>query len=301
MSITEVSVNGREYPLAPMDIPMADSPTAEWMAITPQVAERWLRVNHLNRGLRLRAAAAQTRDMSTGKWAINGETIKISRPLTKGEVEDLPEGQPLFLDGQHRFEACIDSGVPFVTLVVYGLEPEARNTMDTGITRTMGDVLKMNGEANAPVAASILRRVWMWENGDHKFSGNGKPTHAELMELLDRERDAVLRASEKGYYIRTGFRDVSPAVAGVAYYLCAKVAPDEAPEFFERLRDGAELSVGSPLLTLRNRLSRERVERRNNMPYYQLGLILKAWNIYREGGTIVKLQHTPEDAVPIPK
>lgn len=301
MTITEVKVNGKIYPLAPVELPTAYEPTAEWLAITPQVAERWLRANRSNRGLRVRAAEAQTRDMVAGNWAINGETVKISRPLKKREVEDLPEGYKLFLDGQHRMEACAESGVPFVTLVVYGLEPETRNTMDTGISRTMADVLKMNQQANAPVVASLLRRIWQMNQGNTRFSGNSRVTHAELMDLLETDRDAFLRASEKGYYVRTGFRDVSPSVVAVAYYLCAKVAPDEAPEFFERLRDGANIPAGSPILALRNRLTKERIERRNNLPYYQLGLIIKAWNHYRNNKSIDKLQHTPEDPMPTPK
>jgi hypothetical protein len=301
MSIETVEVGGVKYPLAPMDLPLADRPTLEWMAIIPAAAERWLQANKTNRSLRERQFTAQKRDMETGDWSVNGETVKVSRPLKKGEVEDLPEGYILFLDGQHRFEACIESGKPFVTAVAYGLDPEARDTMDTGITRTMNDVLKMRGEALAPVVASVLRRVWMWDRGDFKFTGSARPTHAELLALLQKERDAVFRAAEKGYHIRSGFRDVSPAVAGTAYYLCAKVAPEQAPEFYERLRDGAELPMGSPILALRNRLTKERTDRRSTIPHHQLALILKAWNNYRDDKGITKLQQHIDDAMPMPK
>lgn len=301
MSIESVRVDGVEYPLAEAEMPSSDVPKLEWVAITPAVAEKWLRANKSNRGLRIRQFTAQKRDMMAGNWAINGETIKLSRPLRKGEVDDLPQGFILFLDGQHRLEACVESGQPFVTALAYGLAPESRNTMDTGVSRTMNDVLKMKNENHAPVAASVLRRIWMWTQGDYKFSGTIRPTHAELLELLESDRDGFLRAAEKGYHTRYGFRDVAPAVVGTAYYLCAKVSPSEAPEFFERLRDGAELKAGSPILVLRNRLSKERAERRNNMPQYQLALILKAWNHYRDGRTIEKLQHTVEDPMPMPK
>lgn len=301
MSVQIVEVDDVTYDLAPLELPKADRPTSAWWAITPQIAEAWLRANKSNRNLRHRQFTAQTRDMTDGNWEINGETVKLSRPLRKGEMDDLPEGYVLFLDGQHRFEACIESGKPFVTLVVYGLRPEARNTMDTGISRTMNDVLKMKGEANAPVVASVLRRIWMWERGDYKFNGQARPTHAELLTLLDTDRDAFFRAAEKGYHVRSNNRDVSPSIVGVAYYLCSKVSPQQAPEFFERLRDGAELPVGSPILTLRNRLAKERADRRTTIPEHQLALILKAWNHYRSDTPITKLQQTVDDPMPMPK
>jgi hypothetical protein len=300
MSIENVTVNGVSYPLAPKELPVADRPTSEWMAVTPLVAEVWLRANRSNRNMRARHAGSQSRDMRSGNWQINGETVKLSRPLLAGEVEDLPEGYVLFLDGQHRFEACIESNQPFVTLVVWGLEPETRATMDAGVNRTMGDVLKMNGKQHSPVLASVLRRVYMWNQGNYRFNGNSAPTHAELQTLLESDAQAFMRAAEKGYYVKTLFRDVSPSVVGVAYYLCAKASEEDAPEFFERLRDGAELPVGSPILALRNRLGRERMERRS-IPYHQLALILKAWNHHRDGNTIAKLQQSPDDPMPLPR
>lgn len=299
--IKEVKIDGVAYKFAPLDPPQADRPHSAFMAVTPAVAERWLKANKSNRSLRERAFTAQMRDMEQGNWSVNGETVKLSRPLLEGEIDDLPEGYVMFLDGQHRFEACIESGQPFVTLVVWGLEPEARNTMDTGISRTMADVLKMGDKANAPVVASVLRRYWMWERGDYKFNGKTRPTHAELLELLEKEPHIFYKAAEMGYWVRKENRDVAPSVVGLAYILCDRVAPGDAPWFFARLRDGAELPKGSPILALRARLSRERRERRTVIPEYQLALILKAWNYYREDRSTDKLQQGIDDAVPMPK
>jgi hypothetical protein len=301
MSIMEVTVDGVSYEIAPLDPPQSEKPSVGFLAITPTTAERWLKFNKTNRTLRERSFNAQMRDMQNGNWAINGESIKISRPLGEGEVEELPKGSVLFLDGQHRLEACIESGQPFVTVVVWGLEPESRNTMDTGISRTMADVLKMGREVNAPVVASILRRYWMWERGDHKFNGKTRPTHAEMLDLLEKERDAIHKAAEMGYWVRTLFRDVAPSIVGFAYLLCAKVSPEDAPWFFSRLRDGAELPADSPVLALRNRLSRERQERRTTIPEHQLALVLKGWNYYRENRQTTKIPQTPDDPMPMPK
>ncbi len=46
--------------------------------------------------------------MKSGEWKYNGESIKV---CTDGSL----------LDGQHRLEACIESGVTFDTLLVTNL------------------------------------------------------------------------------------------------------------------------------------------------------------------------------------
>lgn len=301
MNISSVTVNGRVYELAPVEPPASDTPTSEWYAIAPAVAERWLRANKANRSLRERQFTAQKRDIIAGNWQINGETIKLSRPLLKGEVDDLPEGYVLFLDGQHRLEACIESKQPFVSLVVWGLEPETRNTMDTGISRTMNDVLRMDNESYAPVLGSVLRRVWMWRTSDYKFNGKLRPTHAELLELFEKDPEGFRSAADKGYWVKSGYADIAPAVVATAYYLCAEVDQEEAPWFFARLKDGAELSIGHPILALRARLTRERAEKRHTVPHHQLALILKTWNLYREDAVISRLQQAIDDPTPMPK
>jgi hypothetical protein len=299
MSIESVTVDGVEYPMAPLEMPVSNKPESEWMAITPRVAEAWLRANKSNRHLRVRQAAAQARDMVSGNWHINGETVKLSRPLRKYEVEDLPEGYVLFLDGQHRFEACIDSGQPFVTLVVWGLAPESRNTMDSGVSRAMHDVLKMNGESNTTTVSSVLRRVYLWKRGDQR--AKEKTTHSELLEFLSENRDAILRAAEKAVYVRAGFPHMAQSVLGTAYFLCYEISPQEALDFFERLRDGAGLEAGSPILTLRNRIVRDQRNQVKNGVDRQLALTIKAWNFYRAGSVIEKLQIGTDEAMPTPK
>lgn len=301
MSIKQVKVNGKAYELADPEPPNNEHPHSEWLAITPETAENWLRVNKSNRTLRRRASQAQLRDMQAGHWQINGESIKFSRPLLKGEIDDLPEDYVLLLDGQHRLEACVNSRVPFVSLIVSGLEPEARHTMDTGISRTMSDVLKLDGKTNGTVVASVLRRIFMWRNGDYKFTGASRPTHAEMIELYEQDPHGFSRAGEIGYWVRTLFPDTAPAVVGTAYYLCNEIDDQQAPWFFARLRDGADLTAGHPVLALRARLQRERADKRHANPQHQLALILRAWNHYRSDTSITRLQQAPDDPMPMPK
>lgn len=301
MAVKKVTVDGVEYPIAPAEMPRSDTPKAGWFAIPPVVASKWLKWNRSNRNLRLNAMASQATDMGNGDWSINGEAIKLSRPLKEGEVEDVPAGAVLFLDGQHRFEACIESGVPFVSLVVWGLAPDARRTMDTGAARSMSDVLKMENENFSPVLASVLRRVFLWDQGDRRFMSNRKPTHAELLKLFNSDPQGFRNAASKGYWVRTEYKELPPSIVATAYYLLARVSPEQAPWFFASLKTGADLSKNHPLLTLRSRLSRERAEKKPAIPYHQLAMIIRAWNAYRDDEPLMRMDQSINDPTPDPK
>jgi hypothetical protein len=295
-----VTVNGTSYPLATRKMPSAATPQAEWLAISPEVMKEWLKWNRSNRNLRPNVRDSHAADMANEDWGINGEALKLSRPLKEGEVEGVPAGSILFLDGQHRGEACIKSGKPFVTLVVYGLEPESRRSMDTGLSRNMGDVLKMEGETLSPVLASVLRRVWMWDQGDRRFTTNRKPTHAELLKLFQSDPQGFRCAADKGYWVRKTYRDLPPAVTATAWYLLSRVSKEDAPWFFSSLKTGAELPENHPILILRNRLARERAEKRPSIAHHQLAMIIYAWNAYRKNQPLKRLDQAIDDATPDP-
>lgn len=297
-----VKVGGREYLFAPLEVPASDTPAAEYFAITPAVAAEWLKWNRSNRTLRTTNVGSHAADMSGGNWSINGETIKLSRPLRSGEIEDMPEGRVLFLDGQHRFEACVSSGEPFVSLVAYGLEPDSRDTMDTGRARSMGDVLKMHGETLSPMLGSVLRRVWMWDNGDRRFSGSRKPTHAELLALFRTDPQGFRSAVDKGYWVRLKYRDLPPSVVGTAWYILNRVSREDAPWFFSALKTGVGLNEENhPILTLRNRLARDRTDKKPSIAYHQLAMIIRTWNFYRSDQLMSRMDQTLNDATPDPQ
>lgn len=78
------------------------------VTITPGMAEEMLKRNIANRKVNQANVNRIAADMATGNYRINGETIKIS---SNGEI----------LDGQHRLLACIKSGVPFKSYIVYNV------------------------------------------------------------------------------------------------------------------------------------------------------------------------------------
>lgn len=300
MSVARALVDGVEYKVAPLDPPASDTPAAEYWVITPEVARSWQRYNKNNRNLRRRAAGDISRDVLRGSYDVNGETLKISRPLKEGEEEEVPAGRVLFFDGQHRLDAVVRTGKPIVTLVAYGLAPSARKTVDAGVVRTNADVLRMGGESNAPVLASVVRLAYLWEAGDRKFSGNFRPTRAECEIILDRHGSLLRRSAEKAAYLRGKFKALPQSVTAVAFFILCQKDEAMAVEFFERLRDGAGLDADHPILTLRNQLINEKVEKRFTPRHQQLGYIIRAWNAWREDRSLKRMTHSAEEEVPEP-
>jgi len=265
-----------------------DTIRSEIVTLTPADAKEILASrNTHNRILRPKAVADYARDMAAGSWRVNGEAIKFDH-------------DGVLLDGQHRLHAIVAAGVPVAFLVVTGLEPETQDTMDSGRKRTTGDALGLHGETNATTLAAVTRRVWLWERGDHKLTGTATPSTSECSALLA-ARPEIRRSADVAVRVHHHFPYVSRSVTGVAHHVFSRIALDDAVWFFARLGDGAELPVGHPVLTLRNRVMSDRSDRRRIPEARYLAYLVRTWNAVRDGESLSKLQVATDGAMPMPK
>ena len=262
------------------------APGAVVVLVDPDTARKWLAVNSHNRNIRPGAVFDYARDMAAGHWRLNGEAVKFCRT---GVLDD----------GQHRLLAVIEAGVPVAMLVVTGLEPEAQDTMDAGRKRTTSDVFGLRGEAHAAILASVTKKVWMWEQGDYRFSANPSPTTAECAELLAR-RPEIRRSAEVASRVRHAFKYLPQSVTGAAHLVLSDIDRSAAVWFFQRLADGAELPLGHPLLTLRNRCISDSTERRGTPPDRYMAYLVRTWNAVRDGRPLARIIQAPDAAMPMP-
>lgn len=295
MSITKVEINGREYPIAPIEPERWSHPSPAYpVAITPTVARSWLRYNFRNRSVREGGKRDYSADMRDGNFALNGGTISWTRPHPKGEDENVPANAVVLLDGQHRLESCVTSGVPFVCYVAYGLDPAVRHTIDTGIKRTFGDVLALRGESHTLVLASVVRKTYLWTTGDQHLNAKRKgTTHTQLSDFLAdhpelRRSTEVAMRTHHDFDHTTG-HPLRQSVLGLTHWLFMQVDDTRAPEFFARLGDGAEMPSHHPIMKLRTRLIRDllvkkqsRGETRKTIQqipdWQQLCYYIRTWN-----------------------
>ena len=248
----------------------------EVMFVTPEIAQQWTGLNTRNRPVRYPRVAQLARDMKAGKWALNGESVKIA-------------GDGTIIDGQHRLYACIQAGVPFETIVVRGLPLDVQDTVDTGAARRMADQFSLRGEVSANLLAAIARWSFKWLHGVRTTGhSDQEPTHAEMLAFLEAEprlRDATAWAERA----RKNFRSVNGSVYGMAWLLFHGSDHLAAEVFLDKILTGADLTEGHPALAFRNRIwrARENGERLNQ--YEQLGYLIMAWNAFKEERTLAKL------------
>jgi hypothetical protein len=134
------------------------------MIITPAYAESLLAKNTKNR-TRIRAHLRRIEEcLARGEWVFNGEPIIVS---STGRV----------LDGQHRLMACVNTGISIDTNVVFGVDESVFDTIDQGSSRTIGNVLDIDGEENYNMVAASAKLFWtfcksgqVYDNGNAHFS-----------------------------------------------------------------------------------------------------------------------------------
>ena len=240
--------------------------------------------NNRNRPIRDDDVNTYARDMIAGAWIVNGETIKIARN------DDV-------LDGQHRLLGGMRADVPFRTYIVTGLPPEAQDTIDCGIVRKDSDQLALHGEYQPKSLAAITRWAIRWAAGSRgrSIGGTIKPSHTEIIGFI-RVNPEIRDATRWAINARSRYRSVRVSVYGMAWWLFThmngggSIATYQAEDFLEKVVTGADIGIGHPAYTLRERFRRayELDERLNE--YEQLALFILAWNAWRDGKEMRRIQ-----------
>lgn len=160
--------------------------------------------------------------MMAGKWALNGQTIKLAH-----------DGR--LIDGRHRCRAAQEARCAFPTLVVANLSESAFDTLDLGRRRGFCEILRANGERNVTSVAAATRVLWMLENapGGHKV-----PSPTELLDYFGK----VSAIRDSAGKFRAKFKGMMHGSASAAlHFIFSREDAGKADEFFARLRDGANL------------------------------------------------------------
>jgi hypothetical protein len=259
----------------------------EIIELTPTEAQRILNGNTRNRSLRQDYVRQLAAAMERGEWMINGEPVQLAEDGT-------------LLNGQHRLNAVVESGVTVPILLVRGLPTAAQKTMDVGTRRTLSDVLALHDQIDTTNLGAMLGLLHRYRNGARlEYASRTAPTITEALELLRREPkvpEALLAARK---VCRVTHMRVS--VAALMLYLFEEVDPGEGQCFFDALGNPDDEEPGSAVIAMRSLLERAHAERNFGVSTYVLsGMTIKAFNAWREGRRIEVLTFKPGGAKPEP-
>jgi len=229
---------------------------------TPDQCREYLKNMMHQRTTNERKISLFTADMGAepSRWLPNGEAIQH---CVNGK----------WMNGQHRFLACIRANKPFWSIVVEGVPEEAMPTIDTGMARTAGNVLAMNGFQYYNTIAAAAN--WLSSLRPGHPLARSSMTNAQILEWARANEDAVVHAA-KAYGAPNGLIPGGLAVA--LFLIFKKVDAEAATTFMDDLKTGENLGGDDPVHVLRERLMRDVREKtklvREDIPT----LVIRAWN-----------------------
>lgn len=282
----EITFFNNPNPVATGIEPQASGMSIQLEVITPTVAQRLLDGNTDNRPAKPRHVKFLADQMRAGAWKVTGDPVKIA---ASGRL----------LDGQHRLMAIVESGTTQHVYVARNCEEEIFSVLDTGRTRSAGDVLAIAGMKNANNLAAAAKLLYLYDNDMLATMGHKLKvaTHQALLEYVQgRDLDSFVTQGLTWY---TRCRLLAAAEWIVLYYLLAQKNPKKGFDFMQQIATGLNLTEGHPVYLLRTKLAAAREGRFNFTPAERMALTIKAWNALREGKKIGMLTWRMSEGFPV--
>lgn len=252
--------------------------TTQLVYVTAHIAKKWLATRDVTRQrtLKVHHLISVANDISTGLFRLNGQTI-------------IMDWSGRLIDGQHRLESVVKTGVPISVLVVRGVDPDVFSTIDSVTKRSASDTLKAMGYSNTTAMGGACNLVWKYEN---KFLTAtrvvSQSTVAQVIENHPGLKDSVAACLKMSRICS------SQSVPSFCHYVFRRIDPVLADEFFRKLITGENLSKGDPVLTLR-----ERINSKGGSGWREMtAFFFKAWNAARRGQKLSLLRYTETESFP---
>lgn len=275
---------------------LVGGPTAEIRTVTPEMAAEWLTANTRNRLLRKRRVDSLVHDIEAGNFTLTPDAVAFDANGT-------------LINGQHRLAAIERSGIAQQMIVAWGLPQAAFDATDDGLKRSLGDSLRLRGVANAPQVASVVTLTYNWEQSGQVITGGWVDQFATKNDLLERfaasDLSEWVNAVQAGHRIKEAI-GLSATQWGAAMFRFNQIDEQDAIGYEHTVchgyaLDGKPLDKNHPLIVLREQINRDRLQPRPTMPKdrrYAMGVMIKAWNAYREGRPVAMIRFKSGGAKP---
>jgi hypothetical protein len=214
-------------------------------------------------------------DMAKGRWMLNGASVVLSKELK-------------VLDGRARLLACIQSGTPFRTLLIKGIDENTFETIDAVRKRRLSDVLTIRRFPHGRALAAALRVICGYQNGSIASPRNVSPiVLLDLIEAHPEIRDSVVPSLRAAPLLPHG--------TGIAlHYLFSLADPRKSDQFFAQIGTAPLPGDDAPAVRLRQVLEELRARGGYRKQLYVIAVSIKAWNAFLAGKSVKQLRYAPE-------
>lgn len=273
---------------AKLDHPSLEGVTVRFVYVTPELAEiKLANTPAWQRKKSPRAIEVLATDMAMGNFLFNGDAIRFDET-----------GQQI--DGQHRFQAIVESGEPQVMLWVEGLDRKVLAAIDTGRKRTYADLIGMDTPGGRikyySITAGTINRYWYWLHGCYGRRGtarlhgtlytNASPSYAQL-NLIAAEGKACgldfVMAATVGKAAHAVSK-IPPSIMGLAWLLFTEIDVDAREKFFfEMITEAPNGRREHPPTMLRETGMRRNKDDKKVEDWLWLHHVITAWNYWLDG------------------
>jgi hypothetical protein len=260
------------YPAIPFIPESSDGPGSRKILVTPEMAKVWLGLKAINRQPRPWAVENFVKHLQKGTFRYNGDPIRW-------------DAQGRNFDGQHRLMAVEQSGVAAWLRVEWGLEEEAKDTVDIGLKRAPGDILAIHGIPGGRDLAATMSWLHRMENGTERQAGSSQGrVPSDMMPELFRRYPGATDSIKVGRLVGLSRRRVSPSMASALHYAMTFEDTADATLFFESIAEPMNHSLpeGDARRAFLNWHDNRRASTNVRLrPYIVLAYLTKAWNLWQ--------------------
>ena len=246
--------------------------------VSPRQAKIYLASMARNRNISDPYVKQYARDMLAGAWREMGDPIRFNE-----------QGQ--LIDGQHRLQAVIRSGKTIAFTILRNVPDEWMALIDTGRTRSISNVLQIQGVKNAALLAAATRWLHVAKLGLRDRTVIKLSTSEQLSML---ERHPKLAQSAHKVY---GSKGMTTSMLTAIHYIGAELLGHEerADAFARVFTHGMPFwRENDPALLWREKLLKERAEARKKMtPSMVWNGSVYVWNNFVKGHSL-KIIKVPE-------
>lgn len=251
--------------------------------IGPERAKELLNKMPRNRTMNRANLSYIMEEMKRGQFMFTGETIIID---IKGNL----------INGQHRLESIIRTGKVYPFVVVDGVPQKVFDKLDSGRSRSTGDVLSSLGYKNAPQLATAVRTILLFQQKVYfKYSradlAKAKATTVDVVNFT-KENPKILEYIGFSKEVNAKFRNLAPANIAVLYWFFRQKSVTMADYFFDKIATGDFKDASKQdkaIERTRNKITQYDANNRNKKQgglssstlRDKMAIVILGWNNYR--------------------